>query len=412
MNWLTQRFTPLEPTANGNPPRDHALEGLRGIAAFLVLFSHWLPGFLHPDPNWDLPVFFGYFALGGPSVYIFFVLSGYVIGLSNKKDYSAPAAGRYFQRRVVRLLPINIVAVGLAVLTLHQIEWGTVLGSLLFLQNNLAPETIRVGVLITNPPLWSLNYEMVYYAAFIALWALRPPIVLAFGLACLLAFNTPFSSPILATFASGAIFWLAGLWLAWRCPASEGPKVSNWPSLILLGIAAYHMQFSKHLLGRFGLSHSYDIWVGIDVNSLELVPVCVCIVAALSNRSNQITRVLRTFVWLWPTLFFGWRISRSLLVFDELTSIYFGLYLLGICLWKLRISPRVFEKLAPLGAISYAVYALAYPIQAIIRQCLPEFSGTPTTFTLRVLFALAATVALAWCLELKLQPKIKAWLLD
>jgi peptidoglycan/LPS O-acetylase OafA/YrhL len=83
-----------------------ALEGLRGIAALLVVFhhtrSHWLWGWLE---GWN-------------GVTLFFVLSGFLITTLALREEEALGALRwraFFVRRVFRIVPVYVVSLGLYV---------------------------------------------------------------------------------------------------------------------------------------------------------------------------------------------------------------------------------------------------------------------------------------------------------
>ncbi|MEO5994278.1 MAG: acyltransferase family protein, partial [Arthrobacter sp.] len=93
--------------------RDGALDGLRGLAALAVLWNHLglerVGGVT--APTWTL-----WLADGTAAVMIFFVLSGYVIGLTTPFAAGPKDVGRYARKRVLRLLPLNLVGVLLACL--------------------------------------------------------------------------------------------------------------------------------------------------------------------------------------------------------------------------------------------------------------------------------------------------------
>jgi preprotein translocase subunit SecY len=69
------------------------------------------------------------------AVMIFFVLSGYVIGLTNQHEASGPAVRSYVWRRLVRLIPINTCAVFLTCALATSADWRTALANLFFLEN-------------------------------------------------------------------------------------------------------------------------------------------------------------------------------------------------------------------------------------------------------------------------------------
>jgi peptidoglycan/LPS O-acetylase OafA/YrhL len=73
--------------------------------------------------------------------------------------------------------------------------------------------------------------------------------------------------------------------------------------------------------------------------------------------------------------------------------------------WKPK--PSALARLAPLGAISYGVYAVGFPIQfgILVAGWLP--SGGALTYALRAALLVATTFGLAWILERKLQPALR-----
>ena len=120
-----------------------ALDGLRFIAAFCILFSHacaWLANF----PNNDFIVHTGdYFTTYGMS--LFFVLSGFVIHYNYKKLFQTMrlrwAVAEFASARFARLYPLFICAfaVGIAVDGMlqwpsqHELNFAIVLGHALTL---------------------------------------------------------------------------------------------------------------------------------------------------------------------------------------------------------------------------------------------------------------------------------------
>ncbi len=191
------------------------LEGLRGFAALSVGFSHlfvlrdtsrfWL------DPDYHPEGYLSYLADGHGAVLIFFVLSGYVIGMTNQSSFSQRQANKYLARRAVRLLPIYIISVLFASVLSSNNNLSTVLGNLFFLQNSLGP----ISTINSDLALWSLNYEIIYYLIFIVIWWLKPKISLLICFSLLLSVLgclRPSDSQIIPSYASGWLFWLSGLW--------------------------------------------------------------------------------------------------------------------------------------------------------------------------------------------------------
>lgn len=92
-------------------PRYEILDGLRGVAAVLVVAYHLLETYYHGAPN--QPINHGYLAVD-----FFFVLSGFVIGYAYDDRWDRISLGNFFKRRLVRLHPMVI--------------FGTLFGALLF----------------------------------------------------------------------------------------------------------------------------------------------------------------------------------------------------------------------------------------------------------------------------------------
>jgi peptidoglycan/LPS O-acetylase OafA/YrhL len=98
---------------------------LRGIAALLVGFYHftWLGcehGSVLPDTNWMHQAG----KSGFQGVYIFFVISGFVIPLSmHKAQYSLRKAGRFLLKRSARIEPPYIASIALIIVVFSFISY-------------------------------------------------------------------------------------------------------------------------------------------------------------------------------------------------------------------------------------------------------------------------------------------------
>jgi peptidoglycan/LPS O-acetylase OafA/YrhL len=156
------------------PRREHALDGLRGIAALMVFFNHVAMMTWYPRPGERGPqgVEYAFWHLGAPAVDLFFVLSGYVLCASLERvRMDGPALGAFLARRWVRLMPVawTGILLGLAVkqwvVPLQQgpllgmahmdqpLRWQEILGTITF--SVPMPDTERFNV-----PLWTLVMEM------------------------------------------------------------------------------------------------------------------------------------------------------------------------------------------------------------------------------------------------------------
>lgn len=92
-------------------PRYEILDGLRGVAAIIVVVFHLLETHYHMEP--DQPINHGYLAVD-----FFFALSGFVIGYAYDDRWDRMSLGNFFKRRLVRLHPM--------------LMFGTLFGALMF----------------------------------------------------------------------------------------------------------------------------------------------------------------------------------------------------------------------------------------------------------------------------------------
>lgn len=89
------------------------LDGLRGVAAVLVVMFHLLETFTHGD-NAKQIINHGYMAVD-----FFFVLSGFVIGYAYDDRWSKMSLGNFFKRRLIRLHPMIIMGMIVGAVTFY-----------------------------------------------------------------------------------------------------------------------------------------------------------------------------------------------------------------------------------------------------------------------------------------------------
>ena len=82
-------------------PRYEILDGLRGVAALLVVGYHLFETYFHGGP--DQPINHGYLAVD-----FFFVLSGFVIGYAYDDRWNRMSTWGFIKRRLIRLHPMVI----------------------------------------------------------------------------------------------------------------------------------------------------------------------------------------------------------------------------------------------------------------------------------------------------------------
>ncbi len=161
------------------------LDGVRVVAAFVVLLSHWA------YPRFTDGVFIAIrdFNLGSDAVVVFFVLSGLVIAYALEEKDRTP--GVYAFNRLTRIYSVALPAVVLTLLFdalgqrldpaaydgwwYHVAPAYETLASALSFTGEWGWSSFRVG---TNGPYWSVTYEVWYYALFgLAMFSRRPALV-------------------------------------------------------------------------------------------------------------------------------------------------------------------------------------------------------------------------------------------
>ena len=91
---------------NDSRPHYDILDGLRGVAALIVIVYHvfeLLPG---------TPVPHGYLAVD-----FFFILSGFVIGYAYDGRWDKMTTGGFFKRRLIRLHPMVVMGAVIGAIT-------------------------------------------------------------------------------------------------------------------------------------------------------------------------------------------------------------------------------------------------------------------------------------------------------
>lgn len=154
----------------------YSIQVLRAVAALLVVADHTL---IHIFTVYDLPQIYHVMAwkLGGIGVTTFFVISGFVMALTNDANFGRREEPlRFILNRIIRIMPLywlmSAIAAALFIVTASkQISISYLLMSLFFIVPlDTANHTIMQPVL---GPGWTLSYEMFFYAVF-ALFLMLP----------------------------------------------------------------------------------------------------------------------------------------------------------------------------------------------------------------------------------------------
>ena len=245
-------------------PRYEILDGLRGVAAMIVVAFHLFETYSKG------PVFqilnHGYLAVD-----FFFVLSGFVIGYAYDDRWGKMSIGGFFKRRLVRLHPMVIMGTFIGALLYYfsdcaafppisQTSWQKVIAMML-LGFTMLPATLNMDIRgwgETNPlngPAWSLQYE--YIANILYATVIRH-----------------FSKTVLAIFVAFTAFLTLNLTMNWDVFNVFEPR--NYAAFTVIG----------------GWSISPDqIWIGV---SRLLYPFFA---GLLLSRVNKLIKVRGGFWW-------------------------------------------------------------------------------------------------------------------
>ncbi len=247
-------------------PKIHSLQALRAIAAWLVITDHAILELTHNSPA--NPASNLAWSLGEAGVYVFFVLSGFIMVHISWDAFSQPGAPMQFlRRRLVRIVPLYWGATLLA-LAYHRVSatHGAHAGlreltySLAFIPYPGDDNSWRPIL----PGGWTLNYEMLFYGVFtLGLLLPRPRglAVVASSLALFVGVGFFLPAGSLSVLASPIIFWFLlgmGLALQWHRHNFSEPAWLARPARFLepLGDASY----STYLSHGFVLTLLLRLW--------------------------------------------------------------------------------------------------------------------------------------------------------
>lgn len=367
-----------EPAPRPEKVRLPAADGLRGLAAILVVLFHTVYASGLPRlGGWRTFLRSGYMGVD-----FFFVLSGFVlflpVALANGKFGSRAT---YTVRRVTRILPAFYLAV-FATLLLHPYlthgfqklalssppVWKNLLLHLTFLQHSVGlamgyPEGFGV-----NGAVWTLSIEVVFYILlpFVAFWYYRRPFI---GLAVALA---------------GSIVWKyevihGGITLSHTAGA---PTVAIGKVILITQFPSYVAHFAIGMTGA---------WIYVKLRSSKgwQVPV-----AGVALQLAGLAGVI------WGMVFYGHRDQTKVAgildhwVWTTPVALAFGVLLLGTLLApKLARTPFANPVVRWLGKISYGIYLfhLLFLYYAMNRLHF-ALNGTPADFLHLLEFTLGGAI--------------------
>lgn len=323
------------------PSRNVQLDGLRGVAILLVLFTH---NVVEPRDAGALAGPVGYLRYLGPTgVDLFFVLSGFLIGsllFKEIRDTGRLDAGRFLVRRAFRIWPSYFAFIAFVFAWMILVERKSAAGAF----EGLLPNLLHVQNYFGSPRqhTWSLAVEEHFY------------LVLPFLLAWLAARRAPAERRVPGLVALACGIFVAGALLrlyTYSEPRSFNPHFVTHlrvDSLFFGVLLAYLQVFEPRRLA-FAANHR-AILVALGVALLLTYPVLVM---------ERNLRVLAPFGF--AQLYVGYGCLLLALVHGPLPGGWIGR----------RLSGRGALALAYIGYFSYPMYLwhidAALPVDRVLR---------------------------------------------
>ncbi len=261
----------------------HFLQALRAVAAWLVVADHALIDITHGELQ--NPATSVAWAIGSIGVYIFFVISGFIMVHICWDDFGQRgAAPNFLRRRIIRIVPLYWLGT-IAALVFHKVSvaqsghagWSELVQSLFFIPYH--DEDMGWQPILRQG--WTLNYEMMFYAVFAVALAFRRQIALpaiAGALAIFTLVGRLLPTGILAYLSSPIILWFVlgiGLAVLWRRRGFEEPKrlARSVRFLEPFGDASY----STYLVHGLALTMLLRVW---EAPSAWFVPMGLAVATA------------------------------------------------------------------------------------------------------------------------------------
>lgn len=335
------------------------LDGLRGVAALLVMWYHVFEGYAFAGGTMIETLNHGYLAVD-----FFFILSGFVISYAYDDRWGKNLTmGDFFKRRLIRLHPMVIMGAVLGAITFclqGSVQWdGTHIATSMIMLSLLCtiffiPAMPGVGYEVRgngemfplNGPCWSLFFEYIgniLYALFIRRLPTKAlavlVVLLGAGLAAFAITDVSGYGNIGVGWTLDAVNFLGGS-LRMLFPFSLGMLLARnfkpikvkgafWICTILL-IALFSVPFLEgtESFSRNGVYEAFCIiiafpillWIGASGSTTDKRSTKIC--KFLGDISYPLYVVHYPFMYL----FYAWLIKNQLFTFGETWQVALGVY--------------------------------------------------------------------------------------
>ena len=398
----------------GRKKFEYNLEALRGFAAFTVLLMHLSSYSFELNGTAEASgIFFPYQFPGHFAVLLFFMLSGYVIGLTTRQPLTWATTGAYLKKRFLRLYPIYVAGILFVLCFTHRhYSFTAISTNLAFLQGAAAPPLEEITVI------WSLHYEVLFYLLFIpiSVFALKPAHCFVFSLLWAFFFQLVVPAPLLATYGYGFCFWRLGLWLAQteRVMPARPSRYTLLGLLFLmlasnsLNIVRDVLHFQLHMdLMRRGPQPQVNSMI-IPFSDFSYLPLALLVITSFTDKRLRYRSWLMAFVLAVPVGGFLLQLyhARTQAVNYQYFAYLFYLVSVVLLLLGSRRAPadnQLPKFMVALGSISYGVYLIHVPLIMLMGRVSP-FSGTATSWVVRALLVIGLSLVAGYLLEKVYQP--------
>ncbi|RYE19624.1 MAG: hypothetical protein EOP45_12375 [Sphingobacteriaceae bacterium] len=276
-----------------------------------------------------------------------------------------------------------------------------------------------------NIPVWSLNYEVVYYIFFIVISGFRLNIKLLFiisfitPLGLLLLSNGHINQHVLEYFIFFC-FWISGAVIADRYRSIDWQETNF--VLLMSCVCAFisleyfdilHTALNKALsfIGLYSVSitSNWDSTANI-VKDLCSLPFCIIIIMLFIGAKSRF--LIYGYYFLQAlnalTLIYIYQHRHEQEIHKFIIPTLFFLASVLLLLWQNNqrlnfLLERFMQKGAAVGGISYGIYIIHFPILASFKS-VHEFSGSGLTFSVRFILVIGFSILAAYLLEKKWQP--------